>query len=153
VTQLPCGYRLAEGIGSVSFEDVHAMLVDAYWCRGIAPERVYQAARGSSLLLSVFFGPKQVAYMRVVSDRATFGWICDVIVHEDYRGKGLGRAMVRHALAHPEHQKFRRWVLATQDAQGVYADCGFIPLDHPDRWMVYRPADSPEAPCCGGDVV
>jgi GNAT superfamily N-acetyltransferase len=148
-----CGYRIVEGLGNHNFHDVHAMLVDAYWCKGTTIERVYKAAQGSTLVVGVFFGPKQVGYARVVSDRTTFGWICDVIVHEDHRGKGLGRAMVRYALEHPEHQGFRRWVLATQDAQAVYAEVGFEPLDQPERWMIYRPADSPDRSGGGPDVV
>ena len=153
MTGVACGYRLVEGTANMSLSDVHEMLVDAYWCKGTSRERVAKAAAGSSLVIGAFFGQKQVAYARVVSDKTTFGWICDVIVHEDHRGKGLGRAMVRYALEHPEHQRFRRWVLATKDAQEVYAAAGFEPIDHPERWMAYRPEDAPERAGGGPDVV
>lgn len=147
------GYRLVEGRENVDFAAAHAMLVEAYWCRGTSRERIEKAAAGSSLVLSVWRGDAMVAYARVVSDKATFGWICDVIVHESHRGKGVGRAMVDYATRHPEHQQFRRWVLATKDAQGVYAPCGFEPLDRPENWMAYRPPDAPERAGNQSDVV
>jgi len=150
---LPEGYELREGYENVDFEVVHAMLVKAYWCKGTARDRVEKAARGSSLVMSVWHEGSLVAYARVVSDQTTFGWICDVIVHELHRGRGLGRAMVNHALRHPDHQQFRRWVLATKDAQGVYAACGFELLDMPERWMGYRPPDAPERAGQTRDVV
>jgi len=150
---LPDGYRLLEGMAHVDFAAAHAMLVEAYWCRGTLRSRIEKAAAGSSLVMSVWHGDAMVAFARVVSDKTTFGWICDVIVHEDHRGRGLGRHMVNHAVRHPEHQGFRRWVLATKDAQGVYESCGFELLDMPERWMAYRPPDAPERAGVAGDVV
>ncbi len=150
---LPPGYRIVEGFGPGDYAAVHAMLVEAYWCRGTLRERIEKSAQGSSLVMHAFWGDNQVGFARVVSDQTTFGWICDVIVHEEHRGRGLGRAMVRYALAHPEHQGFRRWVLATLDAHLVYEKCGFIPIDRPENWMAYLPADAPERSMGGGDVV
>lgn len=150
---LPTDYEIKEGIEAVDFAAAHAMLVEAYWCKGAARERIEKAAAGSSLVLSVWQGGQMAAYARIVSDKTTFGWICDVIVHERHRGRGLGRAMVDYALRHPDHQGFRRWVLATKDAQGVYQACGFEPLDMPESWMVYRPLDAPERAGGKSDVV
>lgn len=81
----------------------------------------------------------QVGYLRVVSDKATFAWICDVFVHPEHRGKGIAKALVRRALEDPGHQGLRRWVLATKDAHAIYAACGFEPLPEPERWLVARP--------------
>jgi ribosomal protein S18 acetylase RimI-like enzyme len=136
-------YEIVEGIDGVDFEKVHAMLRDAYWCKGISRQTVEKAARNASLVLSAYHGQELVGYLRVVSDRATFGWISDVIVDPRHARRGLGRAMVRCALAHPEHQGFRRWLLKTKDAQGVYAACGFAPVAEPGHWMDYRPPDAP----------
>ena len=74
--------------------------------------------------------------MRVISDRTTFAWLADVYVDAPHRGKGIGKAMVRYALDHSEHQGLRRWVLATKDAHGVYEECGFEPIPNPERWMI-----------------
>jgi GNAT superfamily N-acetyltransferase len=104
-------------------------------------ETVLRAAQNSSLVTSVFEREtgKQVRYGRVISDKTTFGYLADIYVDEAFRGKGIGKAIVRYALDHPEHQGFRRWFLATMDAHGVYEKCGFRLPYHPDRWMEYRP--------------
>jgi GNAT superfamily N-acetyltransferase len=86
--------------------------------------------------------------LRVVSDNTTFAWVCDVIVDDAYRGRGVGRAMVRFAQQHPDLQGLRRWILATRDAHGVYADCGFEPIINPERWMIYIPNPVPGVDDC-----
>ena len=81
------------------------------------------------------------AMARVVTDRATFGWICDVFVDEAHRGAGLGKAIMAFISDHPDLQGFRRMHLATRDAHGLYAQYGFGPLTAADRWMEIRDPD------------
>ena len=138
------GFEIAEGLERVDFERVHGWLSTTYWSPGVSREKVERAARNSSLVMGAYRGGVQAGYLRVVSDRATFAWICDVFVASEHRGHGIGRAMVRYALAHPEHQGLRRWLLATADAHGVYAECGFKPIDNPERWMFLRPVAAEE---------
>ena len=123
----------------VQFDLVHSWLADTYWSPGIARERVERAAYNSSLVISAFLDGVQVGYLRVVSDRTTFGYFCDVIVSPDHRGKGIGRAMVQYALDHPEYQGMRRWTLATKDAHGVYSALGFEHVQNPENWMILCP--------------
>ena len=78
---------------------------------------------------------------RVVTDRATFGWLCDVFVDEAHRGKGLGKALMAYMKAHPDLQGFRRMHLATADAHGLYRQFGFTDLTGVDRWMEIRDPD------------
>ncbi|HLJ57063.1 MAG TPA: GNAT family N-acetyltransferase, partial [Chthonomonadaceae bacterium] len=78
---------------------------------------------------------RQVAFARVVTDYATFAWLCDVFVEEEFRGRGLGKALVETALAHPALQGLRRWLLATADAHVLYRQHGFVDLTAPERWM------------------
>ena len=130
---------IREGFDAVDFDQVHAWLRETYWSPGVSREKVERAARNSSLVISAYLDGAQVGYMRVVSDKATFAWLCDVYVSDSARGKGVARSMVAHALNHPEHQGLRRWLLATADAHGVYAGVGFKPLDNPERWMFLRP--------------
>ncbi len=132
-------YRIVEGFDAMDFVAVHRMLETAYWCKGVTLQDVERAARHSSLLVGVLHEGRQIAYLRVVSDKATFGWISDVFVEEPHRGNGLARAMTQHALRHAEHRGFRRWVLKTRDAHTVYAACGFRSLSDPDDWMVCVP--------------
>ena len=133
------GYIISEDRALLDMERVHCWLSNTYWSPGIARERVERATQHSSLVLGVYLEGEQVAYCRVVSDRASFAYIGDVYVDEAHRGKGLGKAMIRYALEHPEHQDLRRWVLATLDAHDVYAAVGFEPLVMPERWMSYLP--------------
>ena len=81
---------------------------------------------------------KLIGFARLVTDKATFAWLCDVIVLPGKQGKGLGRALVQTFQKHPELQGLRRWLLGTKDAHGVYAPLGFTPLSAPDRFMEIR---------------
>jgi len=132
-------YELDRDLARVQFGRVHAWLTETYWSPGITLERVIRAAEHSSFVVGAYFGGEQVGYMRVVSDRTTFGWICDVFVEQSHRGKGLAKAMVHYALDHPDHQDMRRWLLATKDAHPIYSQCGFKLLPQPERWMVKLP--------------
>jgi len=130
-------YEIDDDFARIDFARVHAWLASAYWSPGIERERVERAAHHSSLVIGAYDrnSRKQIGYLRVVSDRTTFAYLCDVFVDEAYRGRGVARAMVRHALSHPEHQGLRRWLLATRDAHPVYRGVGFKPLPNPERWM------------------
>ena len=134
-------FELDDSRARLDMDRIHDWLASTYWSPGVAPERVERAVAGSSLVVGAYVGGEQVGVLRVVSDRATFAWICDVYVDEAHRGRGIARAMVRYALAHPEHQGLRRWLLATRDAHGVYEACGFKPLDNPESWLFLRPGE------------
>ncbi len=133
-------YTLDDSPNRLDFAQVHAWLATTYWSPNVSRDVVEKAAANSSLVIGCYLNNTQVAYTRVVSDRATFAWLCDVYVSEAHRGKGIARAMVAFALNHPDHQNLRRWLLATKDAHGVYASLGFEPLQEPERWMaiMYR---------------
>ena len=128
-------YEIDDALERVDLARVHSWLETTYWSPGVSREIVERAARNSSLVIGAYLDSTQVAYTRIISDRATFAWICDVFVDEPHRAKGLARAMISFALAHPEHQNLRRWLLATRDAHGVYRELGFEPLTNPERWM------------------
>ena len=135
-------YELDDDPSRVNLDRVHGWLTTSYWSPGVTRDVVKRALRGSSLVVGAYLENVQVGYLRVVSDRATFAWICDVWVDHPHRGRGLAKAMLRFALAHPEHQGLRRWVLATRDAHEIYAACGFTPLPEPQRWMIRRATDA-----------
>ena len=137
--QTPRRYELHEGLERVDFARVQGWLAGTYWSPRVERETVERAARHSSLVVGAYQDGVQVGYLRVVSDRTTFAWVCDVYVDEAHRGRGLARAMVRFALEHPEHQGLRRWLLATADAHGVYRAVGFEPVQAPERWLAHLP--------------
>lgn len=109
---------------------------DTYWAGGRSREQMDRAIAGS-----LNFGAYEpgsgamVGYARVITDRATFGWLCDVYVDRAARGKGLGTALVEAVRDHLAPLGVRRVLLATADAHGVYAKAGFAPLEAPGDWM------------------
>ena len=110
------------------------MLSRAYWAKGRTREVIARYVQ-HSLVFGVYDGEKQIGLARIVSDYTTFAWLCDVFIHEDYRGRGIGKWLMETILSHPELQGLRRFLLATRDAHGLYAQYGFKPLSIPERWM------------------
>lgn len=108
---------------------------ESYWGKQI-PYVVFATAVRNSLTFAAY-GPdgEMAAMARVVTDRATFGWLCDVFVDEAQRGRGLGKALMAYFKAHPDLQGFRRMHLATADAHELYRQYGFTDLTGADRWM------------------
>jgi len=133
--------RFTEDWDESDLSAVHAVLVRSYWCEGIPRETLARAMRGSlNFLLHDAESGELVAYARVVSDRATFAYLCDVFVIESRRGEGLGRRLMERVAAHPDLQGLRRFSLVTRDAHGLYAKFGFTPLVAPERGMeIVRP--------------
>ena len=127
-------YRISTDPASLDMVAVHAYLTRSYWSPGIAFERVQRAA-ANSLCFGLFHGAEQVGFARVVTDKTTFAYLADVYVLEAHRGQGLSKWLVQTILAHPELQGLRRFLLATADAHGLYAQFGFEPLAKPERMM------------------
>lgn len=113
---------------------VHGFLKNAYWSQNI-PFDVVQRSIENSLCFGLYDATGQIGFARVVTDSATFAYLCDVFVMENKRGRGLSKWLIETVLAHPELQNLRRWLLATKDAHGLYAQFGFAALDAPDVFM------------------
>lgn len=125
-------------------------LTTSYWAAGI-PRSVVDRGIDGSLSFGLFDGARQIGFARVVTDRATFAYLADVYVLEQYRGRGLALWMMETIRVHPELQKLRRWMLATRDAHPLYRKVGFVPLAQPERLMeiadpdIYRRSSPPSA--------
>ena len=121
---------------------------ESYWARHI-PRATVERAIANSLCFGAYAPDGTlVGFCRVVTDRATFAWLCDVFVLPAYRGHGLGKQLVRTVLAHPDLQNLRRHLLATLDAHGLYEQHGYTPLRYPERWLERaqpNPYPAPEA--------
>jgi GNAT superfamily N-acetyltransferase len=135
------GFTLSDDPARFDLARAHAWISgESYWAQGI-PLATFERAVSNSLVIGAYAGLGDMAAMaRVVTDRATFGWICDVFVDASQRGAGLGKALMTYIKAHPDLQGFRRLHLATRDAHGLYAQYGFGPLTGADRWMEIRMA-------------
>lgn len=113
---------------------IHGFLSRAYWALGIPMETVKRSI-ANSVPFGIYHGGRLVGFGRVITDRATFGYIGDVFVLDEHRGQGLSKWLVECMLAHPELQGFRRWILLTRDAQGLYKKFGFVSPPNPERYM------------------
>ena len=119
----------------LNIEFIHSFLSrQAYWAIGRSLE-VVQRAIENSLNFGVFDGSKQVGFARVVTDYATFAWLADVFIIDEYRGRGLGIWLIEVITSHPNLQGFRRWILATRDAHELYRRFGFNEIANPQRYM------------------
>ena len=114
---------------------IHRFLADeSYWAKGRTLEQTKTAIE-NSICFGVYHGERQAAFARVVTDRATFAYIGDLFVLEEFRGRGLGKRLMEAIVSHPELQGLRRWILATRDAHGLYEQFEFSALRFPERWM------------------
>ena len=128
-------YILSDDPGRLDIEAVHGYLRRSYWAQAI-PLAVVERAVAASLCLGVYEpSGGQVGFARLVSDYATFCYVCDVYVLEEHRGRGLSKALMATAMTHPRLQGLRRWHLVTRDAHGLYERFGFRPLAHQERHM------------------
>ena len=127
-------YTITTDPARVDLAVVHGFLTTCYWAKGIPLELVRRSIE-HSLAFSVYDGERQVGFARVITDYATFAYLGDVFVLESHRGRGLSKWLMEVVVAHPQLQGFRRWVLLTRDAHGLYQQAGFTPLADPPRWM------------------
>jgi GNAT superfamily N-acetyltransferase len=108
---------------------------ESYWAKGV-PRDVVERSLAHSLNFGIHHAHDgQVGFARVITDRATFAYLADVFVLEAHRGKGLSKLLMAAVMAHSDLQDLRRWLLATWDAHGLYAQFGFTPLEKPERIM------------------
>ncbi len=110
------------------------MLSRSYWADKRTREQL-ERALSNSLVFGLFDGSCQIGLARIISDFSIFAYLCDVIIHEEYRGQGLGKWLMETVHSHPDLQGLRRWFLATRDAHGLYSQYGWTPLNSPERWM------------------
>ncbi|HYP53352.1 MAG TPA: GNAT family N-acetyltransferase [Pyrinomonadaceae bacterium] len=145
-------YVISTDKSRLDFGAIHEFLSGrSYWAVG-RPEEVVRRSVENSLAFGLYKGARQVGFARVITDYATFAWVADVFVLEEFRGRGLSKWLMETMLAHPGLQGLRRWVLATKDAQGLYARYGFEPLRRPERWMERHDPTTRESPDYWADL-
>jgi GNAT superfamily N-acetyltransferase len=133
------GYTVSTDRSRLDRAAMHRFLSTSYWSPGL-PHDVLTRAIAASLCFGLYNDREQVGFARVVTDGATFAYLCDVYVLEAHRGRGLGRWLMEIVAAHPSLQGLRRFVLVTRDAHGLYAQFGFRPLASPESYMeLHRP--------------
>ncbi|WP_414505822.1 GNAT family N-acetyltransferase [Streptomyces sp. NEAU-L66] len=140
ITRREDGYEVATDPERLDIDLVHHWLsTDAFWALGRSRETVEQSIRGSLNFGLYDDSGAQVAYARVVTDLATFAWLCDVYVAPTHRGKGLGTWLAAAVRDHLTPYKLKRTLLSTLDAHEVYAKVGFVPFPDPQHLMIMKP--------------
>lgn len=135
-TSIPGDYIIDDSLIRIDFLQVQDMVKEAYWSKNISLEEIKKGAGNSALVLGTYNKTgQQVGYLRVISDKTRFAYILDVYVHALHRKQGIGQAMVRFAMQHPDFTDVYQWLLVTKDAHGVYKKVGFQPLTESDNWL------------------
>jgi GNAT superfamily N-acetyltransferase len=128
-------YRISTDRSELDLGVIHHYLSEeSYWAMGI-PFVTLKKAIDHSLNFGVYHQNKQIGFARLVTDYATFAYLCDVFILEEHRGKGISKWLMKIINEHPELQGFRRWVLLTRDAHGLYAQHNWSAIKTPDRYM------------------
>ena len=127
-------YSITTERDRLDLDAIHAFISRSFWAEGI-PKETMARAIANSLCFGLFDGANQVGFARVVTDRATYGYLCDVYVLESHRARGLGKWLMEAVMAHPDLQGLRRFQLVTRDAHGLYERHGFDTPADPERHM------------------
>ncbi|QSQ23335.1 GNAT family N-acetyltransferase [Pyxidicoccus parkwayensis] len=141
------GFVVSDDPARIDLDVVYGYLSRSYWSEGI-PRATVERAVCNSMVFGLYASDRQVGFARVITDRASFAWLCDVFVLEDFQGRGLGKWLMEAVSSHPDLQGLRRFMLATRDAHGLYERYGFRPMKSPERFMerhdpdVYRRSKS-----------
>lgn len=128
-------YTISDDKTKLNLAVIHRFLSqEAYWCKNI-PIEIVQRSLEHSLCFGVYLSDDQVGFARVITDQATFGYLADVFILPEHRGKGLSKQLVAFIMAYPALQGLRRLMLVTFDAHGLYEQFGFKPIDSPENTM------------------
>jgi N-acetylglutamate synthase-like GNAT family acetyltransferase len=137
--EVPAGYLISSDPGRLDLEVIHGFISQSYWAKDI-PRQLVERTISNSLCWGVYHETSQIGFARVITDKATFAYLCDVFILPEHRGKGLSKALMTEIKTHPDLQGLRRWMLVTADAQGLYERFGFKPVPNPERHMeIHRP--------------
>lgn len=132
------GFEISTDKSRLDVAAIHRWISErSYWAQG-RPRAVVERAIENSLCFGAYDdGGRMAGFARVVTDYATFAWLCDVFVLDEHRGRGIGKRLVEAVVEHPDLRGLRRIVLATKDAHELYRRYGgFVDLPMPERWMV-----------------
>lgn len=123
----------------LNIQAVHQYLTRSTWAKGIDLETV-TASVANSLNFGIYHNESQAGFARLITDYATFAYLCDVYVLEEYQGDGLGRWLMECIHSHPVFEKLRRILLFTTTAPWLYEKFGYEPVNKKNyAWTITRP--------------
>jgi len=127
-------FSLTSDPSKIDTSVVYTLLSTSYWAKNRSRTLIDKSIQ-NSLCFSIFDKDKQIGFARIVTDGATFAYLCDIIIDPTYRGHGLGQWVMSHILDHPDIKDLRRRILVTKDAQVFYEKFGFNNLENPGKYM------------------
>lgn len=127
-------YSVSDDKDRLDIGFIHHELSQSYWAKNIPVELVFKSI-SHSLCFGVYKENRQIGFARVVTDCATFAYLCDVIITEDEQGNGAGKLLMDYIMKHESLQGLRRFMLATRDAHTLYERYGFVAIKNPERLM------------------
>ncbi len=128
-------FTIRTDVSFLQVDTIHKFLSEeSYWAKERTREQTQRAIE-NSLSFGVYRGEKQIGFARVITDYATFAYIGDVFILNEFRGRGLSKWLMETIVNYPDLQNLRRWILATRDAHALYEKFGFTELKVPERWM------------------
>ncbi len=137
------GYYILQDNKMMNSEMIHHFIsTQSYWAKNIPKETILKSIE-NSLCFGVFIEHTQIGFARVITDKATFAYLADVFILDEYRGKGLSKWLMEFIHNHPDLQGLRRWLLATKDAHSLYEQFGWKKLteEQADRMMIVHHPD------------
>jgi GNAT superfamily N-acetyltransferase len=134
------GFIITTDKAKFDIDLIHSFLKRSYWAEGISKEVIRRSIDGA-LCFGVFENDKQIGFARMITDKATFAYLADVFIIEEYRGRGLSKWLMQIIMSYPDLQGLRRMMLATRDAHELYKKFGFVALNNIDRWMQIHDPD------------
>ena len=143
------GFSISTNKENLDVDLIHHFLnQEAYWSKGIPKEIVKKSIENTALCFGVYKGEigkeaiEQVGFARVITDIATYAYLCDVFILPDYRTLGLSKWLMDVITNYSELQGVRRFMLATNDAHSLYKKYGFKQIDDP-KLVMQKVSQSP----------
>ena len=127
-------YLISTDKTKLDIKVIHGFLSTSYWAKNRTLKTTKKTIK-NSLCFGLYYKDKQVGYARVITDYATFAYLADVFILEEFRGRGLSKWLMEVILSYGEIQELRRWFLATTDAHKLYEKFGFTSLKEPGKLM------------------
>lgn len=128
------GFEIDDDKARLDRDVIHAFLNTSYWAAGIPRDVMERSIQGSDCF-GLYQGEAQVGFARLVTDGATFAYLCDVFILPEFRRHGLAKWLCKTLIGLPRYHGLRRWLLATRDAHEIYRPLGFSELSGPAKFM------------------
>lgn len=132
-------YSISDDRIKIDIDAVFELLSTSYWAAD-RPKEVIKLSIEQSICFGIYCEDQQIGFARVVTDQVVFAWICDLIIHPNFRGNGLGKWLIGCIMEHPSIQ-VKSYGLATKDAHTLYQKFGFkhvdtmqLKIDQPPSW-------------------